>query len=61
MLSRFCSVPGGIMVHPKGVNSTTGSPLAVPFPVLLHSGLEEFYQRPLSDRKKDSSGTIILK
>ena len=52
MLSRFCSVPGGIMVHPKRVNSTTGSPMAVPFPVLLHSGLEEFYQCPLSDTEK---------
>ena len=49
MLSRFCSVPGAIMVQPKRVNSTTGSPMALLFPVLLHSGLEEFHQPPLGD------------
>ena len=57
IVSRFCSVPAGIMVHPKGVNSTTSSAMALPFPVLLHSGLEEFHQCPVSDTKKDIKET----
>lgn len=57
IVSRFCSVPAGIMVHPKGVNSTTSSAMALLFPVLLHSSLEEFHQCPVSDTKKDIKET----